>query len=142
MRINKVWSLFLGIYVLIVLVLDFVVDKNVKYYIQNCSNIKNVYLLPYIFMTIVVLFALYELLKQKELTLKKYRICLGIVSLVFLFIQLVISWNIYFYTGWDVDKVVSSAILLSQGGMLQDNYFSMYPNNLFLTFIFSVVIRI
>ena len=142
MRINKVWSLFLGIYVLIVLVLDFVVDKNVKYYIQNCSNIKNVYLLPYIFMTIVVLFALYELLKQKELTLKKYCICLGIVSLVFLFIQLVISWNIYFYTGWDVDKVVSSAILLSQGGMLQDNYFSMYPNNLFLTFIFSVVIRI
>lgn len=66
-----------------------------------------------------------------------------ILSLVLFIIQLIVIDSYYFKTGWDVSVVVSTAEYIAQGIELPsevNNYFSHYPNNIFLTLIFSNII--
>ncbi len=55
-----------------------------------------------------------------------------------------ITFHYYFKVGWDAGSIIESAkrVALGDIGEAQEKYFSYYPNNLFLTFIFSVLIRI
>ncbi|MCR4707305.1 MAG: hypothetical protein K5746_05085, partial [Clostridiales bacterium] len=80
-----------------------------------------------------------ELLKANRW--KKWKILL-ILSLFVLQSSSVYCY--YFYTGWDVSTIIPTSIALAHG---EDTsgwawYYSMCPNNLFLTSIFSGIIRI
>lgn len=58
-------------------------------------------------------------------------------------VQAVLSFHAYFLTGWDVNTILESAYALAGGDALVDHYyFSLYPNNVFLTLIFAAVIRV
>lgn len=69
-----------------------------------------------------------------------------ILSGFFVFwIQILVIYNYYFYTGWDASIVVGTALNIANGGTptaADLAYFSRYPNNLFLVFLFSYLIRI
>lgn len=54
------------------------------------------------------------------------------------------SYHYYFKTGWDAQTVEGTANLIAIGNYeeAQSRYFSFYPNNVFLTFLFSVVIKL
>lgn len=136
---NRIWNLLLGIYIVYVLFLMFVIDKSAECYVESNYRGKNIFLLPFVIMVAEMGYAFYKC----PLKIKSCNFCrnLMFVNIVFLVFQLWISKNIWFYTGWDVDKMLSSASLIAQGGVLEDSYFSMYPNNLFLTFIFSLIIK-
>lgn len=65
-------------------------------------------------------------------------------SILFGVIISVFSYHYYFKTGWDVEVLVANAYSIAHHdfGMLSNEYFSMYPNNILLTYIFSIIIRI
>lgn len=66
-----------------------------------------------------------------------------LISLIFLFIQLLLIYSYYFRTGWDSFLIIEAADLLSENIKLQNwinDYFSYYPNNLFITLLFSKII--
>ena len=70
-----------------------------------------------------------------------------IIATIFLFtVQLLLSWEIAFRTGWDPGAVVYgaryAALKDSVGLENMSSYFSIYPNNLFLTFVFSLIFKI
>lgn len=67
-----------------------------------------------------------------------------ICSLAALMIQLVMVHSYYFYTDWDVETIVESAMAAATGADISKhgNYFSMCPNNLVLVTLFGWVVRI
>lgn len=69
-------------------------------------------------------------------------ICL-VASLVLLAVQIVMIYHYYFYTDWDVETIVESAMAMVTGEDISrhSNYFSMYPNNLVLVTLQSWVFR-
>lgn len=65
------------------------------------------------------------------------------ISISLLIIQIIIVYLYYFRTGWDSYLIVEAAYLLSDNVKLQDwtnDYFSYYPNNIFITILFSKII--
>ena len=58
-------------------------------------------------------------------------------------VQAALCFFAYFMTGWDVRTLLESAYALAGGEALVDHYyFSLYPNNVFLTLVFSGVMRV
>lgn len=72
-------------------------------------------------------------------------IWLVLISSFFFIIQILLVYSYYFRTGWDSFMVVEGAYILSEHPTLPDwgtNYFSNYPNNLFIMILFSKIILI
>ena len=67
-----------------------------------------------------------------------------LVNLLFFAGLVFCSYHYYFKTGWDAQTVEGTANLIAMGKYeeAQNRYFSFYPNNVFLTFLFSVVIKL
>lgn len=72
---------------------------------------------------------------------KKYLI---LASLILFLFQIILAYHYYFYTGWDAQELITNASFLSNKNLneLNNNYFSRYPNNIFLTVLFSKVFEI
>ena len=63
--------------------------------------------------------------------------------------QVTILKNIYFETSWDAEHIINTAKNFAKTGIFENNnyydiypYFSVYPNNLFLAGIFSMIGKI
>ena len=66
-----------------------------------------------------------------------------IISISLLFVQIIMIYFYYFRTGWDSYLIIDASYLLSENVKLQDwtnDYFSYYPNNIFITILFSKII--
>lgn len=52
-------------------------------------------------------------------------------------------WNYYFMTGWDVLAIMKAAEAVAHGKNLEDfqYYFSTYPNNLLIVWLYGILIR-
>ena len=78
--------------------------------------------------------------KNTEINFKRLII---FISISLLIIQIIMIYFYYFRTGWDSYLIVEAAYLLSDNVKLQDwtnDYFSYYPNNIFITILFSKII--
>lgn len=64
-----------------------------------------------------------------------------IVSITLFFLQIFAVYNYYFYTGWDVSSIIEATKGITHGEDVSwlYGYFSRYPNNLMLVWIFSVI---
>ncbi len=95
---------------------------------------------------ILVLCGIGAMARGMEMLLKKSRfpdvVMLGISGLFFV-VLVVLSYHYYFKTGWDAQMVEGAAKAIAENDWVsvQNKYFSYYPNNVFLTFIFSLPIR-
>ena len=76
--------------------------------------------------------------------LKSHRILLGSSIAFLLFWQLYSSFGGYFRSGWDVEAVRDTAILeyLKYYDHLLHAYYSWYPNNILLAWVFTNVVKI
>ena len=72
---------------------------------------------------------------------RNFKNILIVISILLFVLQIVIAWNFYFKTGWDVEVVVGFAKTLEKSDWDQI-YFSTYPNNLLLAYIFSIIMKI
>lgn len=74
------------------------------------------------------------------------KICLLIASVCLLGLELVISWNIIFRTSWDPGAVWYGSHYVAMNDIdginTMSEYFSIYPNNLLLVFIYSSLLKI
>ena len=79
----------------------------------------------------------------RKKTMDKYIYVLGIILF---FSQMYIAHNIYFYTMWDVNAIVSGGKAIAESNINELNslssYFSRYPNNLLATVIEGNVYRL
>ena len=77
---------------------------------------------------------------------KHENLCVIMVSAILLMVQLVIVYETIFQTSWDVAAVWYGshwAALRDIDGITEmSEYFSIYPNNLFLVFIFSSILKL
>ena len=111
----------------------------------------------FIISTIIVLAGIYGsvLLNKKnsiqvtlnqQSTEKRENLYLLIVSLVLLIVQITSVWNAVFRTSWDPGAVWYGSHYVSLGDRAgiesMAYYFSVYPNNLVLVFIYSTILKI
>lgn len=87
-----------------------------------------------------------KLKSDKTTTIKTENICLLCASLVLLALQFVVIWNAVFRTAWDPGAVWYGAHFVEMGDQDGINsmgyYFSVYPNNLLLVWIYSIVLKL
>lgn len=109
---------------------------------------KKIFLLPnwgLIVFDLLIIAAFYYILHKKkskkiEFLLEHSNLIIICVSVLLLIIQGVISYNIYFATGWDVGSyIIPTSKLIANGSSLEsvNEYFRRYPNNNVLVWIFS-----
>ena len=132
--------LFLGYLTLVFIGMVFV-DENLDYY----SVIQQFKLSNWLILIVVLLGALgYYFLYRKLGTkqLKHFKRFLIIYALVFLVIQMIISYNLYFYTDWDVKNLMYLSDRINAGTNINNlHYLQTYPNNAFLAWNFAVLKR-
>ncbi len=104
-----------------------------------------------IFLVILFLFLLVSKFKIKEghleTVLERHEnACLLVSSILVLVVQFFITYSIIFRTSWDVEAVWYGAhwVALGDATGLQEmsEYYSIYPNNLLLVFIFSRILKL
>ena len=78
-----------------------------------------------------------------------YFIVLGVTAVVLLGVQIFIVIHYYFISGWDsYCLIVAAQYIANHGDMANPNmattfgYFSTYPNNMFLTYIYVILIKV
>ncbi|MCQ2494211.1 MAG: hypothetical protein MJ104_06365 [Lachnospiraceae bacterium] len=90
----------------------------------------------------ILFFALYS--GRKKIQKNRYvDLLIVIASIVHFLLLLFMSYHYYFKTGWDVHYVMLAAEDIAKYGELKngiEGYFSIYPNNLTLSIIFSFVV--
>lgn len=65
-----------------------------------------------------------------------------IVGVVFMVFQIWLMKYYSFHTGWDVQGIIMSAWQAARGEVIDAYTFSVYPNNILLTYIFSRILRL
>lgn len=98
-----------------------------------------------LFIVTVVTFLIIVRKKKTESICMNYDRLVLILTIVLFGIQFYISYNILFYTGWDVNGVVSTARAIAYGDSAKINSYyaySIYPNNLFVTSIEALILKI
>ncbi len=110
---------------------------------------KKVFALPNVVYAIwgVVCFALVGVIAYKLGSLleknRRSNLIMLLLSGLFFLGLVVLAYHYYFKTGWDAQMVewAAKAIAIRDWEGVQNRYFSYYPNNVFLTFLFSCVAR-
>lgn len=106
-------------------------------------NSKLLVLDAFIFIAIYIIYKKFG--KNLSDFIDKYAIIFILVSSILLFFgQLYLSYNIYFLTGWDAGDVFKTAQTIAVGNTPNafNAYFSRYPNNITLAWIFSEIIKV
>lgn len=79
--------------------------------------------------------------QSMQAKIKKWFI--AIASILLFCVQMIIASNIMFQTGWDAGAVFTFAYeTVNLNPPDYTHYFSMYPNNLFITWFYTVIIRL
>lgn len=138
-------NILLYLYLLVylgVLSLLLLVPEQINYLCKNHFMFNNTSLLIF---GILFLVSLFLSCKNKELFFsnfksKKY---LYLFSFTVFVMQLIVCYNIQFLTGWDVSVLLWNAKLIAEESYnnLSNEYFSIYPNNIFVVFLFSQIFK-
>ncbi|MBP3308857.1 MAG: hypothetical protein J6L90_05400 [Clostridia bacterium] len=130
--------LFIGLCVLIL-------PSFIEYYCKKHFTLPNavVFLIDLVFISATVFVAI-RYGKRLERALDKFvsRGFVIVLAAALFLVQLYIARNIYFLTGWDAGMVFDSAVSMSQGGVANEQYFTSYPNNLLITFLYSFILKV
>ena len=140
-------------YTAVTLLLLIFIDKGLNsYYIPNDLTVSNkVLILPSLLLLILFIGAIYIFRRikesrsgKKELSEKQFYIIIALVFAAVYLLQLFISSHIYLKTAWDVKAVRESAENIAIGGAdgVPFEYFSIYPNNILITYTLVFLYRI
>lgn len=126
-----------------ILVLDICME-NTKYFCKNSVAVSNgLLILTGILLTVVLVFLWRRYEDKIAKILQKGERRMLLLSIILFVVELVISCEILFAPGWDAGEVSWQAGVIAAGERKLDNqYFSMYPNNLLITWIYSLACHI
>ncbi len=135
-----------------VLIVLLVLDNRHSYMYQNNCKVPNfVFLL--IFAVIVLTTAVIKMRRHEKIAgrpqpapinFQNTMKIIGILSSVLFIVQIVYTYEIFFETGWDCREIVTMAQALAFDGtpIADAHYFSIYPNNVFLTGLFAGILKL
>lgn len=98
------------------------------------SRILNVVMLVISAVIICMLFALFKFLPQNKCHFS-FQKSMQILSVVVYLIQIIVIYNIMFYTAWDCGEIRNISWEYVETGIMDTEYLSRNPNNMFLVFI-------
>lgn len=157
MKAIEITSIFKAIKVLffaVFLLISFliiVVSPQLVYISKKQFLFSNVVLLLIDILTLFVLFILYKKFCKRLFTfIEKYsNICILIGSIFVFLCQIYLSYNYYFLAGWDAGlvftaakEIVSGEAYLGEALQQYNYYFSVYPNNITLAWIYSKILML
>ncbi|MBP3198632.1 MAG: glycosyltransferase family 39 protein [Butyrivibrio sp.] len=102
---------------------------------------KRVFLLPNIFllfMGVAAFLGLRVLVKKMSITKKNTR---NLIAVMFI-APMIVAFGAAFMTGWDAWDVSHDAFKLAQGGRINPDYYSMYPNNRLILIIVTTIAKL
>ena len=139
-------SIFMFFYIIFLLLL---IDTNVNYIHMNNSKFSNCIVVLFLIIAILILRKVSVKFRKCNMKAEYIDIIIKILFFGLLFFQFIVIESILFKTRWDVEQIMNAANDLSKTGVLSNNnyysqypYFDIYPNNVLLTFIFSLIIRL
>ncbi|MCI6639267.1 MAG: hypothetical protein MSH10_00495 [Pygmaiobacter massiliensis] len=147
----SIWSRLFGIAMIFTVLLLLFVDKNMDFQKRTPNDLllSNWQLVPWVVLLLVSFGFLCGTKRfgngKTQIQASFYKV-LSFYFVVVLILQLIVGRSIWFYTGWDVEIVTHTAQTLADFGMRQamdENswYYSIYPNNVFLTLILSFLFK-
>lgn len=115
-----------------------------KYVCQNKHVLSNIKLLIIgIFLITTTAFLIKRFPEQTKVLAEKWKQHIKLFSIILLIVELIISYCILFASGWDAGIVLGQADLIASGSTkLNHDYYSWYPNNLLITFLYSLAYRL
>ena len=138
---NKVTAAVFGVVAVINIILLLFAAPFTEYTWKREFDLPNILLLPIALLFMGVLYLTVCRLREKLLR------CWGkggvFTALLFL-CEVYWCYNTYFRTGWDAGfSVWPAAVEMSYGvPVTNDWYFSLYPNNILITWLYSIILRI
>ncbi|MCI8409754.1 MAG: hypothetical protein HFJ09_10895 [Lachnospiraceae bacterium] len=118
--------------------------ENITYFCKNKYVIANKLLMVFgIFLINIFIFLFKKYKRAIRKFLERGDELVPIFSVLLFLVELIISYEILFVSGWDAGEVSWQASLVAAGEKALDNsYFSHYPNNLLITFLYSLAYRL
>lgn len=145
-KVPSIFTIIFSTFIFITLLTMLIIDKRMnKVYIPNEVEFSNMVLYPFVLGTLFLLiFINIKELKKITLSNKRFYMGLGIYFVIVFILQLIISYSIYFYTDWDVMTILRNAENIGINGAteLEQEYFSLYPNNIILTYSLALLYKI
>ncbi len=154
---KKIYSLFyngisilFGIMMAGILFLNLFIANKREFPCKKQFLLSNIKLLIIGIIVLTVLVFIYNKFVKKcveRLTKKQCNILLLVYFVITFSMQIYLIKKIFFLTGWDVGQLRGASYLLVQGVKLNNGngynaYFLTYPNNVFLLFIYVVLMKI
>lgn len=151
-RIYRFFEIITGLFFTGVLLVALVIDNRWFYIYQNFSVIPNL-------IFFIIALAIFLRIKTKvrteksiiikrepqtAVTVRRIRYTLLALTAVLFAVEILVTWNIFFKTGWDCSILVKAAQDYAHYSIPigDSDYFSMYTNNVFLVGIFSGIIKL
>lgn len=97
----------------------------------------------FLFLFSVILYCVYDRILNLKLSNGCYRLILFTAVFILVAAQVIVARGIYTRYGWDAGMLINSATqLANQNSLKGTNYFSYYPNNVFLLLVFTDFFRL
>lgn len=135
---NLIYTTYVFMMSVIVLICLLLENTN---YITKIEHVTNLILLPIGIIVFILLYFFISFLKTKLKNIKHKPMIIFFISLICLVIQICFVYCYWFKTGWDVGVIINASQISAVDGPIDSLYFSRYPNNLFLVYIFSRIIK-
>lgn len=136
--------------VVLAIILVVLLFSNVEYMCQKDFLLPNGALVAFIGLLFILGAAVWVFYREKvraRLNLKPIRwdMLVRMATIVLFFWQCYFTYNIFFVAGWDVGFIVANAQSIANDSSVMSEwhwYFLTYPNNLFITYLYSLILKI
>lgn len=143
--VKYVLTILLGIIVMTILLMG-----NTKYVCKTVFSRTNISIFIWNTVISVVVLGFMYILKRRikilnsSKIIKNYDKTVKLLMLVLFIVELYISYNIHFRTGWDLNPIWDNAneIAFGTGEYLNNEYYSQNPNNLFITIFSALILKL
>ena len=143
---EKILKRLIAIFFLIVfasIIINNTFFSNLEYYCKVTTDLSAKAVLMAAVVLIILVSLTHALFRKTVIHLNHEKLFL-IVLFVFFVFQIILLKNTFFLTGWDSDIILTDSYLLRDLKIDQLNqyYYSLYPNNILLTYIFATIMKL
>lgn len=123
--------------------------NKIEYPCKRGFDISNIKMLGFVLLCLIITIICFKVISFPMGTVSNLERKIICLSMLVGIVQIYISYNYYFLTGWDVDAVYQTALEMvnntwgiSKTTSEYSRYFSIYPNNIELLGIFVVCLKV
>lgn len=143
---EKILKRLIAIFFLIVfasIIINNTFFSNLEYYCKVTTDLSAKAVLIVAIVLIILVSLTHALFRKTVIYLDHEKLFLIVLFIFFVF-QIILLKNTFFLTGWDSNIILTDSYLLRDLKIDQLNqyYYSLYPNNILLTYIFATIMKV